>query len=65
MQCSNKAQIVYIGSLYDCLEPYRAFIEDFDFWPKYGPCLAQKTPKLAKNPNFQKRLNSILEHHNN
>ena len=29
VQYSNKAQIVYIGSLYNCLEPYQAFFENF------------------------------------
>ena len=54
VQYSNKAQIVYIGSLYDCLEPYWAFFENFDFLPKYGSLNFQKCSRLGQNPQKPK-----------
>ena len=55
MQYSNKAQIVYIGSLYDCLEPYWAFFENFDFLSKYGSLNFQNAHawgKILKKPEI-------------
>ena len=64
VQCSNKAQIMYIGSLYDCLEPYWTFFENFDFLQKYGSLNFQNAHargKILKNPRFFKTSKSPIK----
>ena len=63
VQCSNKAQIVYIGSLYDCLEPHWAFFLKFWFLAKIWVVELSKCSRRGQNPQKSEIFQNLKKSH--